>query len=43
MKTHLGWRILPGVTYRYTVVSGHTHVDEYRGGSWIAYLGYLIP
>lgn len=42
-KTSHGYRILAGVTYRYTEVSGFVHVDEYvpRFGVWV-YMGYLV-
>jgi hypothetical protein len=43
-RTNLGYAIFSDKTYRYTVVSGWTHVDEYVGGSrgvsWV-YLGTL--
>jgi len=42
-RTNLGYAIIPGFTYRFTVVSGWTHVDEYvrAFGTWV-YLGTLV-
>ena len=42
-RTSLGYRLFPGVTYRFTVVSGTTHVDEYVAacGVWV-YYGSLV-
>lgn len=39
-RTSLGYALFADLTYRFTVVSGVTHVDEYvRGfGQWV-YLG----
>jgi len=41
-RTNLGYALFSDLTYRYTVVSGVTHVDEYvRGfGTWV-YLGTI--
>ena len=38
-RTNLGFRIFPDLTYKFTVISGVTHVDEYENGKWVAYLG----